>query len=69
MNIDTGGSSKDFGYCTESVILFTHFVKIMSSKNGNISNNICSNIAFDYAHVICICGDTWLLEANFLTHS
>jgi len=54
MNLDTSRLSKDFGYCTESVIQFMHFVKIMSFNNGNISNKICSNIAFDYAHVLYI---------------
>lgn len=68
MNLDTSRLSKDFGYCTESVIAFTHFVKIMSFNNGNISNKICSNIAFDYARVVYISGDTCLLEANLLTH-
>jgi len=56
MNFDTSRLSKDFGYCTESVIPFIRFVKIMSFNNGNISNKICSNIAFDYAHVIIFMG-------------
>jgi len=42
------------------------FCKILSFNNGNISNKICSNISFDYAHVIYISGVTCLSEKTSL---
>jgi len=39
MNLDTSKLSKDFGYCTESVIQFIHFVKIMSFNNSVIKGS------------------------------